>query len=88
MGIYTAPKIFMRLKAEGVPTSRKQLMYVVGAHGRSGLSRACATRSFGKKRASKADSDEDLGRRNFAADGPAKAWFMDITYAYTHHRWL
>lgn len=33
MGIYGTPKIFMRLKAEGVFTSRKRVMYVMREHG-------------------------------------------------------
>lgn len=88
MGIYGAPKIFMRLRAVGVSTSRKRVMRIMREHGWRGVTRACAKRSSGEKRATKADSHDDLVRRNFSADGPNKAWFADITYVRTRQGWL
>jgi len=88
MGTCGAPKIFMRLKAAGVSTSRKRVMRVMREHGWRGVTRACARRSSGEKRASKADSHDDLVRRDFTSDGPNKAWFADITYVRTHQGWL
>lgn len=87
-GIYGAPKIFMRLKAAGVGTSRKRVARIMREYGWKGVTRACAKRPSGEKRAAKHDSHDDLVRRNFAADGPNQAWFADITYVRTHQGWL
>lgn len=84
MGICGAPKIFMRLKAAGVSTSRKRVMRIMREHGWRGVTRACARRSSGERRASKADSHDDPAGRDLASDGPDKAWFADITYVRTH----
>ena len=87
-GIYGAPKIFMKLKAAGVGTSRKRVARIMREYGWKGVTRACAKRPSGEKRAAKHDSHDDLVKRNFAADGPNQAWFADITYVRTHQGWL
>lgn len=87
-GIYGAPKIFMKLKASGVSTSRKRVARIMREYGWKGVTRACAKRPSGEKRAAKHDSHDDLVKRNFAADGPNQAWFADITYVRTHQGWL
>jgi len=87
MGTCGAPKILVRPEAAGVPTSRKRVMRIMREHGWRGVTRACARRSSGEKRASKADSHDDPVRRDLAADGPDKAWFADITYVRTHQGW-
>lgn len=87
-GIYGAPKIFMRLRMSGVSTSRKRVARIMREYGWKGVTRACAKRPSGEKRAAKHDSHDDLVKRNFAADGPNQAWFADITYVRTHQGWL
>lgn len=88
MGIYGAPKIFMRLRMAGASTSQKRVARIMRECGRRGVTRACARRPSGEKRAAKRDSHDDLVKRNFAADGPNQAWFADITYVRTHQGWL
>ena len=87
-GIYGAPKVHMRLKMSGVSTSRKRVARIMSEHGWRGVTRACAKRPSGEKRASREESHDDLVKRNFAADGPNQAWFADITYVRTHQGWL
>ena len=53
-----------------------------------GVTRACAKRPSGEKRASKRESALDLVKRKFEADGPNMAWFADITYVKTRQGWL
>ena len=53
-----------------------------------GVTRACAKRPSGEKRAAKRESAEDLVKRKFSADGPNMAWFADITYVKTRQGWL
>lgn len=88
MGIYGAPKVFMRLKMSGVATSRKRVARIMREYGWKGVTRACAKRPSGEKRAAKRDSHDDLVRRDFSASGPNEAWFADITYVRTHQGWL
>lgn len=87
-GIYGAPKVFMRLKLSGVATSRKRVARIMAENGWRGTTRACAKHASGEKRASRADSREDLVKRKFEAKGPNEAWFADITYVRTHQGWL
>ena len=88
MGIYGAPKTFMRPKTAGVSTSQKRVARIMRENGRRGVTRACARRPSGEKRAAKQDFHNDPVRRDFSADGPNKAWFADITYVRTHQGWL
>ena len=87
-GIYGAPKVFARLRMSGVRTSRKRVARIMREYGWRGVTRACARRPSGEKRASKGESFDDLVKRNFAADGPNQAWFADITYVRTSQGWL
>lgn len=87
-GIYGAPKTFERLRALGVRTSRKRVARIMRERGWRGVTRACAKRPSGEKRASRKDSAEDLVKRRFEADGPNMAWFADITYVKTRQGWL
>lgn len=68
--IYGAPKAFMRLRALGVRTSRKRVARIMRERGRRGVTRACAKRPSGEKRASKRESADDLVKRRFEAGGP------------------
>lgn len=86
--IYGAPKTFMRLKALGVSTSRKRVARIMRERGWRGVTRACAKRPSGEKRAARRDSSEDLVERKFDAEGPNEAWFADITYVKTRQGWL
>lgn len=86
--IYGAPKTFMRLKALGVSTSRKRVARIMRERGWRGVTRACAKRPSGEKRAARRDSSEDLVGRKFDAEGPNEAWFADITYVKTRQGWL
>ena len=86
--IYGAPKVLMRLRARGVPASRKRVARLMRENGMRGVTRACARRPTGEKRAPKQDSHEDLVGRDFTADGPNEAWFADITYVRTRQGWL
>lgn len=86
--VYGAPKVFMKLRSEGVRTSRKRVARLMRENGMRGVTRACAKRPTGEKRASRQDSHEDLVRRDFSADGPNEAWFADITYVRTRQGWL
>lgn len=86
--IYGAPKTFMRLRALGVRTSRKRVARIMRERGWRGVTRACAKRPSGEKRASKRESALDLVKRKFEADGPNMAWFADITYVKTRQGWL
>lgn len=75
--IYGAPKAFMRLWALGVRTSRKRVARIMRERGWRGVTRACAKRPSGEKRASKRESADDLVKRRFEAGGPNAAWFAD-----------
>ena len=86
--IYGAPKAFMRLRALGVRTSRKRVARIMRERGWRGVTRACAKRPSGEKRASKRESADDLVKRRFEAGGPNAAWFADITYVKTRQGWL
>ena len=88
-GIYGAPKTFMRPRALGVRTSRKRVARIMRERGWRGVTRACAKRPSGEKRASKHESALDLvvGRR-FEAGGPNMAWFADIACVKTRQGWL
>lgn len=48
-----------------------------------GVTRACAKRPSGEKRAAKRGSVEDLAKRRFSADGPNMARFANITCVKT-----
>ena len=87
-GIYGAPKAFMRLRALGVRTSRKRVARIMRERGWRGVTRACAKRPSGEKRASRRESAADLVGRRFEAGGPNMAWFADITYVKTRQGWL
>lgn len=87
-GIYGAPKTFMRLRALGVRTSRKRVPRIMRERGWRGVTRACAKRPSGEKRASKRESALDLVGRRFEAGGPNMAWFSDIAYVKTRQGWL
>ena len=87
-GIYGAPKTFMRLRALGVRTSRKRVPRIMRERGWRGVTRACAKRPSGEKRASKRESALDLVGRRFEAGGPNVAWFSDIAYVKTRQGWL
>ena len=86
--IYGAPKAFMRLRALGVRTSRKRVARIMRERGRRGVTRACAKRPSGEKRASKRESADDLVKRRFEAGGPNAARLADITYVKTRQGWL
>ena len=79
-GIYGAPKAFFALRRMGVRTSMKRVARIMRERGWRGVTRACAKRPSGEKRAAKRESAEDLVKRKFSADGPNMAWFADITY--------
>lgn len=87
-GIYGAPKVFLKLRRAGVRTSRKRVARIMRERGWRGVTRACAKRPSGEKRAAKRGSAEDLVKRKFSADGPNIAWFADITYVKTRQGWL
>lgn len=63
--IYGAPKTFMRLRALGVRTSRKRVARIMRERGWRGVTRACAKRPSGEKRASKRESAADLDWQPF-----------------------
>ena len=86
--IYGAPKVFLKLRRMGVCTSRKRVARIMRERGWRGVTRACAKRPSGEKRAPRKDSAEDLVRRRFEADGPSRARFADITYVKTRQGWL
>ena len=85
---YGAPKTLMRLRALGVRTSRKRVARIMRERGWRGVTRACAKRPSGEKRASRRESVADLVKRRFEADGPNMARFADITYVKTRQGWL
>lgn len=85
--IYGAPKTPMRLRALGVRTSRKRVARIMRERGWRGVTRACAKRPSGEKRASRRESAADLVKRRFEPDGPNMAWFADITYVKTRQGW-
>lgn len=86
--IYGAPKTFERLRALGVRASRKRVARIMRERGWRGVTRACAKRPSGEKRASKRESPDDLVERRFEAGGPNAARFADITYVKTRRGWL
>ena len=87
-GIYGAPRTFMRLRALGVRTSRKRVTRIMRERGRRGITRACAKRPSGERRASKRESPDDLVKRRFEAGGPNAARFADIAYVKIRQGWL
>ena len=86
--VYGAPKVFLKLRRMGVRTSRKRVARIMRERGWRGVTRACAKRPSGEKRAARRDSSKDLVKRKFSADGPNMAWFADITYVKTRQGWL
>ncbi len=87
-GIYGAPKTFFALARMGVRTSRKRVARIMRERGWRGVTRACAKRPSGEKRASKRESPDDLVKRRFEAGGPNAARFADIAYVKTRQGWL
>ena len=85
-----APKVFERLRADGVRTSRKRVARIMRERGLVGTTRGCAKRPKGGRKAAapQANAAPDLVKRDFSADGPNRAWFADITYVRTHQGWL
>ena len=79
---------FMRLRALGVRTSRKRVARIMRERGRRGVTRACAKRPSGEKRASKRESALDPGGAQVRGRRPNMAWFADITYVKTRQGWL
>lgn len=86
--VYGVHRAFMRLRALGVRTSRKRVARIMRERGRRGVTRACAKRSSGEKRASRRESAADLVGRRFEADGPDMARLADIAYVKTRQGWL
>ena len=88
-GIYGAPKVHMEPRRRGFRTSRKRVARIMRDNGRSGTTRGCARRPKGtpKAAAPQAGAAPDLVGRDFAADGPDKARFADITYVRTRRGW-
>ena len=86
--VYGAPKVFLKLRRMGVRTSRKRVARIMRERGWRGVTRACAKRPSGEKRAARRDSSKDLVKRKFSADGPNMARFADITYVKTRQGWL
>ena len=89
-GIYGAPKVFAELRRAGERTSRKRVARIMRENGWTGTTRGCARRPKGDRKpaAPQPNAAPDLVRREFAADGPNRAWFADITYVRTHQGWL
>lgn len=87
-GIYGAPKAFFALRRMGVRTSTKRVARIMRERGWRGVTRACAKRPSGEKRAAKRESAEDLARRKFSADGPNMARFADIACVKARQGWL
>ena len=86
---YGSPRVFMRLRRDGVSTSEKRVARIMRERGWAGVSRRCAKSPDGReKRVSRKDGAPDLVKRHFDADGPDQAWFADITYVRTHQGWL
>lgn len=79
MGTCGAPRILARPEAVGAPAFRRRVTRMMREHGWRGVTRACAKRSSGERRATKADPRDDPVGRGLAADGPNKAWFADVT---------
>lgn len=69
-GIYGAPKTFFALRR-------------IDVRGWRGVTRACAKRPSGEKRAARRGSVEDLVKRKFSADDPNMARFADSTCVKT-----
>lgn len=86
-GICGAPKTFERLRALGVRASRKRVARIMRERGWRGVTRACAKRPSGEKRASKRESPDDLVKRRFEAGGPNAARFAGIAYVKTRQGW-
>ncbi len=88
-GTYGAPKVFAELRRSGERTSRKRVARIMRDNGWAGTTRGGARRprSAAKPAAPQANTAPDLVRRDFAAGGPNRAWFADITYARTHQGW-
>lgn len=82
--IYGAPKTFMWPRAPGVRASRKRAARIVRERGRRGVTRTCAKRPSGEKRASRREPPDDLVERRFESGGPDAARFADITYVKIH----
>ena len=73
----------MRLRALGVRASRKRVARIMRDNGWRGVTRACAKRPSGEKRASKRESPDDLVKRRFEAGGADMAQFTDIACVKT-----
>ncbi|MBM6757054.1 IS3 family transposase, partial [Collinsella tanakaei] len=88
-GIHGAPKVLQELKRAGVRTSRKRVARIMRESGWAGTTRGCAKRPKGGARqaAPQPCAAPDLVRRDFAAGGPNRLRFADITYVRTHQGW-
>ena len=82
-GIYGAPKTFFALRRMGARTSMRRAARIMRERGWRGVTRACAKRPSGEKRAARRGSVEDLVKRKFSADDPNMARFADITCVKT-----
>lgn len=82
-GIYGAPEAFFAPRRVGVRTSMRRTARIMRERGRRGVTRACAKRPSGGKRAVKRRLVEDPVKRKFSADGPNMARFADIACVKT-----
>lgn len=86
---YGSPRVFARLRRDGVRTSEKRVARIMAERGMVGVSRRGAKSPDNReKRVRREDGAPDLVKRHFDADGPDQAWFADITYVRTYQGWL
>ena len=78
-GSYGAPKVLAELKRAGERTSRKRVARLMRDNGMVGATRGCARRPKGaaKPAAPQASAAPDPVKRDFSADGPNRAWFVE-----------
>lgn len=82
-GIYGASEALFALRRMGVRTSMRRTARIMRERGWRGVTRACAKRPSGGKRAARRGSVEDPVKRKFSADGPNMARFADIACVKT-----
>ncbi|WP_368156329.1 IS3 family transposase [Collinsella aerofaciens] len=74
-----SPKVFQVLKRDSECVSRKRVARIMRGNGWRGVTRRCTKDPEKEKRASEGESAPDPVKRDFSADGPDRARFVDIT---------
>jgi putative transposase len=85
-GRYGAPRVHEELQAQGVQTSRKRVARLMRQDGLVARPRRRFIRTTDSRHGYR--TAPNRLKRNFAPEGPNRAWAADITYIWTGQGWL